>query len=254
MGLQFDFLNTGATIKHLNFRKTGPDDDKILAIDMKLGGEVMTGLWLAELFTPDADDFSAGSVIDSFFWQVSDVIGGDGAIEFNPRFHGVTDPIKFNREYHACQVTFGGLDLIGTASKFAFLPGAKRICDVTFSLSITDPEVRTVSILSEMLAEDAQCSVYASDLLDEQHSETRSETQHGLDLHGDAEPGDDPIYQEALMAVVREGRCSISFIQRELKIGYNRAARIVEKMEAEKVVSPIDSTGARTVLLSVEVV
>ncbi|HYD29562.1 MAG TPA: DNA translocase FtsK, partial [Azospirillaceae bacterium] len=60
--------------------------------------------------------------------------------------------------------------------------------------------------------------------------------------------GDD-LYDQALALVVREQKVSVSFIQRCLQIGYNRAARIVERMEAEKVVSQSNHVGKRELLI-----
>jgi S-DNA-T family DNA segregation ATPase FtsK/SpoIIIE len=54
----------------------------------------------------------------------------------------------------------------------------------------------------------------------------------------------------AVALVAREGKASTSFIQRHLQIGYNRAARIIEKMEAEGVVSKSNAMGKREVLVS----
>ena len=48
--------------------------------------------------------------------------------------------------------------------------------------------------------------------------------------------------------ITRERKASTSFIQRHLQIGYNRAARIIERMEAEGVVSPANHVGKREVL------
>jgi hypothetical protein len=58
---------------------------------------------------------------------------------------------------------------------------------------------------------------------------------------------EDPAYDRAVEYVVREQRASISFIQRMLGIGYNRAARLIERMEREGIVSPADPQGARIV-------
>ena len=60
--------------------------------------------------------------------------------------------------------------------------------------------------------------------------------------------GGDELYQQAVELVVREGRASTSFVQRHLQIGYNRAARIIERMEKQGVVSPANHVGKREVL------
>jgi len=58
----------------------------------------------------------------------------------------------------------------------------------------------------------------------------------------------DALYQQAIDLVLREGKASTSFIQRHLQIGYNRAARLIEKMEAEGIVTQANNAGKREVL------
>jgi len=58
----------------------------------------------------------------------------------------------------------------------------------------------------------------------------------------------DELYDQAVALVCRERKCSTSFIQRHLQIGYNRAARVVERMEREGVVSAANHVGKREVL------
>ena len=67
-----------------------------------------------------------------------------------------------------------------------------------------------------------------------------------------AEGGDgesDPLYDEAVAVVLKHRRASISLVQRHLRIGYNRAARLLETMERSGVVSPMQSNGNREILV-----
>jgi len=70
----------------------------------------------------------------------------------------------------------------------------------------------------------------------------------GLDLGGGG-GGDEDLYHQAVAVVARERKASTSFIQRHLQIGYNRAARLIERMEAEGVVSQANHAGKREVLI-----
>ena len=80
---------------------------------------------------------------------------------------------------------------------------------------------------------------------------TESDEDGALDADGagggNGGSGDD-LYDQAVALVARERKCSTSFIQRYLQIGYNRAARIVERMEKEGVVSQANHVGKREVL------
>ena len=73
-----------------------------------------------------------------------------------------------------------------------------------------------------------------------------------LDIPGTVDVGgdsDEPLYEEALAFVQDSGRASISAVQRKLRIGYNRAARLIEQMEEAGVVSAMNSNGTREVLV-----
>ena len=63
---------------------------------------------------------------------------------------------------------------------------------------------------------------------------------------GDAES--DPLYDQAVDIVLKNRRASISLVQRHLRIGYNRAARLIEAMEKAGLVSSMDGRGGREVL------
>ncbi len=64
------------------------------------------------------------------------------------------------------------------------------------------------------------------------------------------EDSEDDLYMEAAAIVIKNQRPSISFVQRHLRIGYNRAARLIEDMENDGIVSTMDSSGSRKVLWS----
>jgi S-DNA-T family DNA segregation ATPase FtsK/SpoIIIE len=63
-------------------------------------------------------------------------------------------------------------------------------------------------------------------------------------------PGADDLYDRAVAIVTAERKCTVSFIQRHLQIGYNRAARMVEQMEQDGIVSGANHVGKREVLVS----
>ncbi|MFM1927765.1 MAG: hypothetical protein RIR28_348 [Pseudomonadota bacterium] len=72
----------------------------------------------------------------------------------------------------------------------------------------------------------------------------------GLDAgSGSQDPESDALYDEAVAVVLQHRRASISLVQRHLRIGYNRAARLLEAMEKAGLVSPMQSNGNRDILV-----
>jgi len=73
--------------------------------------------------------------------------------------------------------------------------------------------------------------------------------ESGEDDGGDFEEGSDgDLYNKAVMIVRRDKKASISYIQRQLRIGYNRAATLIEKMEEQGVVTPPGISGKREII------
>lgn len=74
------------------------------------------------------------------------------------------------------------------------------------------------------------------------------EPETGADVESTGEPEPDALYDQAVEIVLKSRRASISLVQRHLRIGYNRAARLVEQMERAGVVTPMQSNGNREVI------
>lgn len=83
------------------------------------------------------------------------------------------------------------------------------------------------------------------DYIDDEIFVDEEETDMGPGLFGE---GDDPLYDQALEIVMQAGKASASYIQRRLKIGYNRAARLVEEMENKGIVGPANGSKPREII------
>jgi len=104
---------------------------------------------------------------------------------------------------------------------------------------VTDDEVhRVVEYLKETGTPDYIEDILSGSLDDEGSG-------HGEE-GGDAE--NDPLYDQAVEIVLKSRRASISLVQRNLRIGYNRASRLIESMEQAGLVSAMDGRGGREVL------
>jgi DNA segregation ATPase FtsK/SpoIIIE, S-DNA-T family len=133
----------------------------------------------------------------------------------------------------------GGEQLLGQGDML-YMAGGGKIARVHGPF-VSDGEVEEV--VRHLRAQGAPA--YIESVTDDPDGE-----QGGLGLPGEGgEEGEsDQLYDQAVALVARERKCSTSFIQRYLQIGYNRAARIVERMEREGVVSPANHVGKREVL------
>ena len=89
---------------------------------------------------------------------------------------------------------------------------------------------------------------YVSDVAEGPSDEKGSDIDLVLGLGGNT-TGEDALYDQAVAIVVRDRKCSTSYIQRKLSIGYNKAAKLVEKMEDEGVVSQANHVGKREILV-----
>ena len=89
--------------------------------------------------------------------------------------------------------------------------------------------------------------VYMSGVIDGPEDENAAEIDTLLGLGSDGL--DDSLYDQAVAIVAKDRKCSTSYIQRKLGIGYNKAAKLVEQMEEHSVISPANHVGKREILL-----
>ncbi|RUU57252.1 DNA translocase FtsK, partial [Mesorhizobium sp. M2C.T.Ca.TU.009.01.2.1] len=83
---------------------------------------------------------------------------------------------------------------------------------------------------------------------DEEEAEEAADTGPVFDKSAIAEEDGDALYEEAVKVVKRDKKCSTSYIQRRLGVGYNRAASLVERMEKEGLVGAPNHVGKREIL------
>jgi len=216
---QFTFQGR-SEIRHINTRKEGPDEEKVLALDIKLTAKIDARL--LEYFDSELSGFLF-------------LPDGAGAVR-----NTAMEPIKFKHEIENCDLEIAGLNFHGVkVSKFSIEPVDGRQAWLTWQNSF-QPASNEVAVISEYLMDEVEVIVASQpDLFEHDNSPQLSAVP---------EPNDDELYQQAVALVRQSKRASVSHVQRGLRIGYNRAARLLERMEADGYISPMTSDGARVAL------
>ena len=89
---------------------------------------------------------------------------------------------------------------------------------------------------------------YVSGVVEGPAEDSEASIDAVLGLGGNTD-GEDALYDTAVQVVIKDRKCSTSYIQRKLAIGYNKAAKLVEQMEDEGVVSSANHVGKREILV-----
>ncbi|MDO9227134.1 MAG: DNA translocase FtsK [Pseudomonadota bacterium] len=235
-------LDQYATLAHINIRKEGPGDEKHLMVDLKL--QMKT----------DSD------ILLEFDPALRGMLFREGEVRF-PKMA----PIKWAGEMRHMELEIAGVEFLDvTLRKFQFEPIAivgQEFVDLSF-LATFAPGGSETAILAEQVGEETAIKVRAGPELDlapkegdvaaaarklrEQLVEDGASmiitTPEGRSV---TLGGQDDLYPKAVDAVKASGRVSITHLQRELRIGYNRAARLMEQMEQNGVVTAMDASGQR---------
>ncbi len=134
----------------------------------------------------------------------------------------------------------GGAEQLLGQGDMLYMAGGGRISRVHGPF-VTDAEVEEIVAFLKQQGEPAYLDAITED-------EDVATGIPGFEESGAGNDGDD-LYNRAVALVARERKASTSFVQRHLQIGYNRAARIIEQMEADGVISAANHVGKREVLL-----
>jgi S-DNA-T family DNA segregation ATPase FtsK/SpoIIIE len=137
----------------------------------------------------------------------------------------------------------GGAEQLLGQGDMLYMAGGGRIGRVHGPFVSDEAVERVVTFLREQAAPE-----YIDEVTEGEHESPFIPSGDDGGSGGGGGNGDDEMYDRAVAVVCRERKASTSFVQRHLQIGYNRAARIIERMEAEGVISKANHAGKREVL------
>lgn len=220
-------LRGNASVNHLNVRKEGPDDEKILACDVKIEIKNIPG-GICRYFDDSLEEFlwrgetNAKIVRNAFL----------GPVAYLHTITGATAELGMGR-FFGCEV-----------KKFAMEPKDGFVVNLTCTVTLY-PSADEVSGLAKLVQDEALVILEGPpDLFAQEEPAAPPAPASGtLPL----EPDRDELYAQAEALVRAENRASISLVQRTLRIGYNRAATLLEQLQDGGVVSPTDAMGKRHV-------
>ncbi len=145
--------------------------------------------------------------------------------------------VRSNADSRTILDTPGAEQLLGQGDML-FLPSGSSKLQRVHGAFVSDDEVHRVTQFLQGTGE----AHYNDAILD-----VPADMKTEIEAEGDEPP--DPLYEQAVRVVVESGQASTSYVQRRLKVGYNRAARMIERMERDGIVGPTNGVTAREILV-----
>lgn len=244
MGLDFAFTG-GVEVEKIDLKKPDKDNPEYLSAEIK--------------FTGQAERDALMKLLDCASTEISNL--WDKTDNEYPRFRNIVK-VELSNLYrdHYLTLARNRYESV-TFKKFIYSLKQYGRLEITMIAVIDGINDLELTLLKDTLKNTSSCRLEsAPDLFTEainvgdaieiqtvlrEAIQKREEEQETLDLP-------EPLYDEAKKLVIREKLVSITMIQKHLKIAYNRAAHIVEKMEEDGIVSVIQKNGSRNVLMPME--
>lgn len=236
-------------IQHINARKSGEEGEKELEVDLKLTTQCDRDV--LDYFDPVVEGDDGPRIADALFLT-------GGAVR---NFY--LGPLTFGNilEHYALEL-FGERIVGCKVKKFSIEPKDTNRIVLTFQVSFAptgDLMAKIAEFLQEAieiklapedgdLFDAAKDSAQKIDKLLREDGTTATISDGSGNVLASFGDGPDPLYDQAKAIVLAERKPSISLVQRHLQIGYNRAARLIEQMEKDGIVSAMAADGTRTVI------
>jgi S-DNA-T family DNA segregation ATPase FtsK/SpoIIIE len=132
--------------------------------------------------------------------------------------------------------------------------GAEKLLgrgDMLFSLPNLPKPIRVQGCyISNTELEEVVSFIKLQEWQEEYHYEFKRKIEYRREGREEEEEEEEDLFHDALRIIVEEGRASTSLLQRRLRIGYNRAARLIDRLEEKGFISPADGSKPREVLVS----
>lgn len=232
MSLNINFIGSTAVLKHVNLRKQGNEDSRVLAIDLSIIGETQAKILNDLLGVSEGDDISG------VFWSTL-----PGTDPESLRTHALEE-IGIDGVWPNRIVTLGKHQIVADVKKIKFRPRPGHRLDIGAQVSVEAPGDEIMDYVIANIQEHVNCRIESQPELDLKQSKTHKQIDDEIVKVARAASGiADPLYKQACAFVVMSGKTTITALQRQLKVGYNRAALILEALELAGVVGPLKADG-----------